>query len=358
MRLLVSITRCRCGGAVFRAFLLSALVTANWDGSANAQSNASTSTRKPVATVAGMTIYEDELPGQAIAELREVREREYEVIVNAVQDLVSQRLLTEQARKRAVTTDKFLTDEVDSKTGNPSPAEVEAFYLAQRDRSQALEDVKDSLVRDLKQARIQAGREALLRSLRQHSDLAILLERPRVSVAFDRARVEGNPSAAVNIVEFSDFDCPFCRQAQSTLKSLLDRYQEKVSIAYRDFPLREKHPQAELAAEAARCAGEQGKFWEYHDLLFAETARRDRADLLRFSETLKLEREQFDECLTSGRYKQQIEQDRLDGARIGVSATPAFFINGVLILGAQPVSAFEKIIDEELRSATRKTAQK
>ena len=156
------------------------------------------------------------------------------------------------------------------------------------------------------------------------------------------------------IVEFSDFQCPFCRKVQSTLKNLLEKYQGQVSLAYRDFPLRGRHSQAELAAEASRCAAEQGKFWEYHDLLFANGDKLSRAGAAEMAQSLNLDEKQFDACLASDKYTKQIEQDLQDGIRAGVEGTPGIFINGILLSGAQPEAAFEKIIRAQLEAPREK----
>src|SRR4030095_1771159 len=184
--------------------------------------------------------------------------------------------------------------------------------------------------------------------LREQAKVSILLGPPRTQVGFDPARVRGNPKAKVMIVEFSDFQCPFCGQVQGTLKSILAKHGESVALAFRDMPVSQIHPQAMGAAQAARCAGEQGKFWEYHDLLFAEQAWLDKPALVTKAQKLQLEEKQFDACLASEKYKAQIQQDSQEGMKAGVNGTPGFFINGVFISGAQPEAAFEKLIQEQL----------
>ena len=163
--------------------------------------------------------------------------------------------------------------------------------------------------------------------------------------------VRGNPDAPVTIVEFSDYQCPFCQRSQPTIREVLDKYKGKVRHAYRDFPLQQIHPQAESAAEAARCAGEQGKFWEYHTLLFANRDKLTGEGLKENAKAAKLDEKNFADCVASGKYKTKIAQDQHEGEEAGVSGTPAFFINGIFLGGAYPVAAFEKIIDAELAAA-------
>jgi len=167
-------------------------------------------------------------------------------------------------------------------------------------------------------------------------------------VAADPVRVRGNSDAPITIVEFGDFQCPFCREVQSTLKAVMDKYQGRVRLGFRDFPLRQIHPQAQSAAEAGRCAAEQGKFWEYHDLLYANQGKLDQNGLKEQARTAALDVERFDACLAGGRFKPQIESDLQSGTGAGITGTPGFFINGVPLTGAQPLSEFEKIIDSQL----------
>ncbi len=175
---------------------------------------------------------------------------------------------------------------------------------------------------------------------------------PKMNVSYDKTLLRGTPDAIITIVEFTDFRCGFCRQAESTLKEVLAKYPGKVALAHKDYPLAGMDSQSALASGAARCASEQGKFWEYRDLLLG-SPKLDREMLVGYSQTLNLNAKEFDACLAAGRYKAAIEQDLNDGKKAGVSATPAFFINGVRVTGAQPASTFEKIIDQELDRLTR-----
>jgi protein-disulfide isomerase len=200
------------------------------------------------------------------------------------------------------------------------------------------EEVKEQLRGSLKQGKIQEARQDYLKGLRKGSDVTILLAPPRVQVGFDPKRLRGNPKAQVMIVEFSDFQCPYCRRVEATLKGLLSQYGDHVSLAYRDYPLIQLHPQAELAAEASRCAGEQGKFWEYHDRLISEN-KLELAALLEYARTFKLDEKQFDACMSTQKYRTEVQRDLEEGTEAGVTGTPGFFINGVPFSGAQSPEA-------------------
>jgi predicted DsbA family dithiol-disulfide isomerase len=209
-------------------------------------------------------------------------------------------------------------------------------------------DLEPSLRDSLRKARIEKARKRYIKELWSAGQVSVFLRPPRTDVGFDSRRLKGNPAVAIKIIEFSDFSCPYCKRVESTLKEVLSRYGGKVSLAYRDFPLTQLHPHAQTAAEAARCALEQGKFWEYHDLLFAHQDDLSLDILVEKARNLNMNEQGFVSCLNSGRHKRSVDSDIDDGVRAGVLGTPAFFINGVFLAGAQSEEAFEKLIDQEL----------
>jgi len=303
--------------------------------------------KETLALVSGQAIYGDDLLPLIQAQLRQLRGQEYDLKSRALERVVSDKLLEAEAKKRGIAVDKLLEQEVDSKIKAPTDAELEAYYLGQKDRmNRPLAEVKAQLQQALKQAKSQQARQDYANALRVKAEVSILLRPPKTEVAYDAGRVRGDPKAPVMIVEFSDFQCPYCRKAQPALKELLEKYPGRVSLAYRDFPLRQIHPQAQGAAEASRCAGEQGKFWEYHDALVA--GKLDREGLVEHARGLSLDEKRFETCLESGKYRALIEQDLQEGTQAGVSGTPAFFVNGVFLSGAQPLESFVRVIDEEL----------
>ncbi len=312
----------------------------------------------PIATVDGQPIYEEELMSVAGTRLLELRNQEYKAKSDALDQLVLKKLIEAEARKKGLTAEELLKQEVDSKIAEPSDDEAKGYYLAGKNQTTLpFDQIKSQVKRLLKTSEIQEARDKYAESLRAKADVAILLRPPQVEVGYDPGRLRGDPKAPVTIVEFSDFQCPYCKKAAATLKDVLAKYSGRVKLAYRDFPMRTLHPQAQLAAEAARCAGEQGKFWEYHDALFgADQPKLDEAGLTSTARSLGLDEKSFSSCLASGKFKAQIEQDVQDGTRAGVSGTPGFFINGVFVNGAQPEEAFTKIIERELGAAGSKTS--
>ena len=163
------------------------------------------------------------------------------------------------------------------------------------------------------------------------------------------APVKGPASAPVTLVAFSDFQCPFCSRAVPTLKEVETAYAGKIRIAFKQLPL-PFHDKAHLAAEAALAANEQGKFWQYHDKLFANQQALDRPALEKYAEELGLDMGKFKKALDSGKFKDKVDAEAKEGAAVGATGTPTFFINGTKLVGAQPVDAFKAAIDKELKA--------
>lgn len=177
----------------------------------------------------------------------------------------------------------------------------------------------------------------------------------RQNIPIDNAPSLGAANAPVTIVEFSDFQCPFCASFfNETLPQIQKDYIDtgKARLIYKNLPITKIHPYAEKAAEAAECAGEQGKFWEYHDILFANQqawiSKNATTVFKEYALTLKLNTTEFNSCLDTNKYSSEISKDLQDGQNAGVSGTPTFFINGIRVVGAQPYSVFKDTIDSEL----------
>jgi len=322
-------------------------------GATSAAERDTTGPTKPMgselATIGDQKITEEELAPLVAGQLRPLREQEYQIKKKALDTLIGQKILEAEAKKKGLATEKLLEQEVDAKVPEPSEAEVAAVYAMQREQlNRPLEEVKVQLQQTLKRAKVQQARLEYQARLREQAKVAVLLSPPRVQVGFDPARVRGNPKAKVMIVEFSDFQCPFCSAVQGTLKSVLGKHTDNVALAFRDMPVIQIHPLAMGAAEAARCAGEQGKFWEYHDLLFGDQGALEKAGLIAKARQLQLDEKQFDACLSTEKYMDKIRQDSQEGLRAGVSGTPGFFVNGIFMSGAQPEATFEKLIQEQL----------
>jgi protein-disulfide isomerase len=175
-------------------------------------------------------------------------------------------------------------------------------------------------------------------------------EAPRFTM--DEAMSRGPAAAPVTIVEWSDYECPYCKQAQEVLQRLRAEFPDTVRLVFKDFPLR-SHPQALPAALAARCAGAQGRYWEYHDLLFVAQPDFARDQLIVYARRLGLDAGTFTDCLDSGRFREAVLADQREGRAAGVRATPTFFINQRKVEGVLPLEEFRAAIQQALRDARR-----
>lgn len=164
----------------------------------------------------------------------------------------------------------------------------------------------------------------------------------------------GPKNAPITIIEFSDYQCPYCLKWHTEVYAqLLKAYPDKIRFVYRDFPLYSIHPEAGPAAEAAACAGEQGRYFDYHDKLFGEEFSLGNDAYLKYAEELGLDQAKFKDCLSSHRYKNEVYANYQYGANLGVRSTPTFFINGIILIGAQPIEAFQQVIDKELSAKSQ-----
>lgn len=315
---------------------------------AGAQSTAT----EPLADVNGEPITTEELNRVLGARLSKLEEQIYELKRRELDSLIAQRLLSQEAAKRKVSVAQVLDAEVTAKVGLVTEKEIDEFYEANKARLRGEEaDLRQKIRTFLQQQKLNAGRDQFIASLRSQGKVVVRLQPPpvvRVQLSTAGAPFRGVPDAPVTIVEFSEFQCPFCHRVQATLKQILERYPGKVKLVYRDFPLDSLHPLARGASEAARCANDQGKFWEYHDTVFSHFPQASSEDLKRYAEQVGLDIAKFEACLSGGVHKAAVQSDVDEGTRAGVTGTPAFFINGRLLQGAQPLEAFTRVIEDEL----------
>jgi protein-disulfide isomerase len=305
-----------------------------------------------IAEVDDRVILTSDLEKYAGREISLQRENLYKLEKQKLEEYISAFLLTQEAKKRGVSVEAVLDQEVNSKILPVGDDEIDVFYKSNKARIAVdLDKAREQIRGYLHNQKIEAQKALFLKSLRSKAKVIGYLKPPpafraQVSVAGEPFR--GSEKAPVTIVKFEDFLCPFCKQVQPTFNELLSRYNGKVRLVHKDLPLESLHPQARQAAEAARCAHEQGKFWEYHDKLYANSPKAGADDLKSYAKEVSLNVDSFDRCFASGKYKAVVQQDLTEGAQLGLTGTPTFFINGREISGNQPLEAFEAIIDEEL----------
>ena len=276
----------------------------------------------------------------------------YDARRGALDELIASKLMDEAAKAQGIDRATLVEKEITSKVPAVTEPEIAAWYQANQARVQgaSLDQVRQPIRSFLMQERMQQVRGRYIDALKRKTTVAVMLEPPRQKVKMASASPTRGPAdAPIQIVEFSDFQCPFCQRVGPALKQVFDTYGDRVHLVYREYPL-PNHPDARLASEAGLCANEQGKFWPYHDRLFANQRRLGGSDLRQHAVDLGLDARRFNACIDSHKYADHVEADVNAGNEAGVNGTPAFFINGRLISGAQPFEEFKKVIDDELAS--------
>lgn len=238
--------------------------------------------------------------------------------------------------------------ETATEPGKDLRPEIQALQQQLAEQKQLLEGIKSDV------DGIKKTLEAFRRPPSQADD------QPR-SVSIDDDYIRGRPDAKLTLIEFSDFQCPFCERFYRDTLPLIEKdyiRTGKVRMVYRDFPMANIHKHAQKAAEAAQCAGEQGKYWEMHDMIFNNQKAMGVADLKKHAKRLGLSADRFDNCVDSGKYAEEVKKDLMDGQTVGVEGTPTFFvgytgtdktIQGFTIGGARPYAVFKEAFDKLLQ---------
>ena len=300
----------------------------------------------PVAKVGSWTLDQETVDQGLAGNFYELREQRVHALV------VEQLLLTEAAALKVDPT-VLVREKVEANVVKPSEQEVARFIAANRDQlPNGGKGLEERIAAHMLEKREEAAKEAYLQGLWKKYGVEVLLEPPQFEVPGPQDLARGRADAPITVIEFSDFECPYCRRAQATLKEVEALYGDKVRFVFRHYPL-PFHKKAPKASEAAQCAADQKKFWPYHDALFASDAL-ELADLKTLAGTLQLDQTRFDRCLDSGRYAARVAEDSADGKALGISGTPTFFINGMRLVGAVPVSEFKTLIDRVLTTMASK----
>jgi protein-disulfide isomerase len=278
---------------------------------------------------------------------RQAEQSRYDALNAQLEDLVHERLVAAEAEKAGQTPEEYLAAQI-----NVAPVtddDVSAFFEENKARigNRTLEQIGPQIRQYLEQSRQAEAENSFYSNLESKYDVAYLLEPPRADVEAT-GPAKGPEDAPVTIVEFSDFECPFCSRVVPTLEQVEENYGDKVRIVFRQFPL-SIHPHAPKAAEASLCARDQGKFWEMHDHMFANQKALSVDELKAAAGTVGLDAEQFAQCLDSAKYESEVQADLQAGIAAGVSGTPAMFINGQLVSGAVPYEQIASVIDAELK---------
>lgn len=319
-----------------------------------AQSCPSAAPERPdqvVATFNGEAVTLSQLDGQIAAQLCKAsldhQRARYEARSNALNEMLTDRLVAAEIKVRKLTGFEALAEQLTAGIAPPSEAEAKAFFAGQAQAdAPPFDTIKGQVIKYLHDQARRAAIQTFMTDLRTKAKVRVTLPVVRVKVAATGPS-KGPADAPITIVEFADYQCPYCAKGAATLEKVRQRYADKVRVVFRDFPLG-FHDQAVPAAVTARCAGAQGKYWEMHDVLFANVSQLDADSRRGYAKGLGLDLAKYDACVADPTHAAAVTADQAAGAAVGVGGTPAYFINGVSLEGAQPESAFVDLIEQAL----------
>jgi protein-disulfide isomerase len=313
---------------------------------------ASTPPDQVVATFNGGKITSAELEKEVRPQIADLENKMFQARKQTLEQMAMERIVKAEAAKAGLSEQDWIKKKIDeAPVTPPTEAQMRQFYDRLKSGGQippeaSFESLKDRISQALVNQQRQGQMQKVVGDLQKQANLKLELPQPRIQVAAE-GPTRGPKDAPVTIVEFSDFECPYCGSAFETVEQVMNAYAGKVRLVYRQFPL-SFHPHAAKAAEASLCAADQGKFWEYHDVLFKNQKKLEPTDLKAHATEVGMDAQKFGQCLESGEKKKAVDADQQAGLAAGVGGTPAFFINGIFLNGAQPIDEFKKVIDGEL----------
>ncbi len=302
-----------------------------------------------VAIVDGKTIRQSEVDSVATAQLFPLQQQMYAIRKTALENLITRVILEHEAKRQGFSVAELRMRMASGKV-EASTAAVETAYAenAAFFAGMSPDEARERLRLDLEnQARMKLYKQALSK-LRETARIELLLEEPRLPspLVIDNAFAKGSPGARITLVEFSDFQCPYCRSVQNTVRQLMEAYGAQIRHVFRHLPL-EIHEQAFSAARAAFCAGQQQMFWPYHDSLFATQSLSDQV-FQKIATDLGMNLVAFNACHKSEGSRLGVLKDVAEARQLGIKATPSFVVNGKLITGAITFDDFKKVLESEL----------
>jgi protein-disulfide isomerase len=270
----------------------------------------------------------------------------------ALDAIVADMLVAQAAKAKSVTPEAYVQAEIGRRIKPITDTDVRNFYVQNSERMQgrSFEQMSAAIQQFLQDQQQTTAKQDLIAELKKSGPaIRVVMDAPRTTVAVNADDpAEGKADAPVTLVEYSDFQCPFCLRVMPTLKQLREKYGDKVRVVWKDFPLTQIHPQAFVAAQAGNCAREQGKFWELHDRMFGNQSALQPDALKKYAADAGLDTAKFNQCLDSSKYEARVQDALSAGGRLGITSTPTVFVNGRMISGAQPIEVFQSVIDEEL----------
>lgn len=306
----------------------------------------------PIAAIINgrRVITQKEVDEYVAQQINDLQEKIYVIRRNALNNLITKAILEEEAKSRGLSISDLKNVLIPGKV-DIDQKQVDQLYLANISGFAELgeDEVKERIKLDLESQEKIDKYKAALGQIRSRLNTEIRLLPPNIvrSKVIAMGPSRGGEDALVTVVEFSDFQCPFCRQAAKTLDNIAKHYGDRIRIVYKHFPL-SIHPQAFQAAQASVCADSQGKFWQYHDSLFNSDGDMSLAYLLKIGASIGLDQEEFSHCLSSVAAKEVVMRDSQEAQKLSIQGTPTFLLNGKLIKGALNEDEFKKAIDNEL----------
>jgi protein-disulfide isomerase len=302
-----------------------------------------------VAQVGATKLTAADLEKKEAGSLLQARYQLYVSERKVLDQFVDKEILELQAKSKGLTVDQLLEKEAYKNIKDPTEDQLEVYYEgAESDLPFAT--VKTQILDHIRQLRRSKARAEYVKNLRTQANIRILLAPPTADVNTQDAFVHGSNTAPVALVEFADYECPYCSKVNPVLQALEKEYGSKLAVIYKDFPL-PMHKDSEKAAEGARCAGDQGKYWEYHDLLFT-SHQLDIPSLKKHADELKLDQAKFDQCLDSGSKSEAVKKDLEEGQKLGLTGTPSFFVNGHFFSGAADSAMLHEIVGMEMPASS------
>jgi protein-disulfide isomerase len=350
-------TKRRCASLLLSAVVLTCACSSKEQGDDSASKGpgeGSGGGGDAVAYLGSEPITRQEVEEAAASELMQVDQQRYEILKNTLDRVTFQKLADKEAAARGITAEQLFAAEIRDKLQPPTEQEIQAFADANKAAigNQPFEQVRPRIVQELTNRKQQARLRDFLDELKAKTEVRVTLEPPRMTVQVPEGEpAKGPETAPVTIVEFADFDCAFCKRTHPTLQRLLSAYGDRVRFVFRDYPL-PMHPRAMPASVAARCAGEQDKYWNYYDNLMGVQGDLSDEDLKKRAQDVGLDVNSFAACYAEQRHRDKVLKGMEDGRKLGVTGTPTFFINGRPLVGAPAYEQLQGIVDEELARAS------
>ncbi|MBL7714674.1 MAG: DsbA family protein [Bdellovibrionales bacterium] len=317
----------------------------------------------PIAKIGNEEITEEMLIGDERLEFVDLNKKIYDFKMERLNKLLEEKLIGAEAKKANMSLPEYIEKKVVGGSIKVSNSEIEKFIddrrlpRAQIDKDEETKKkVRGQISAFIENEKKQTKVANYVAKLTAGHPVEVYFTKPRFqfNVDISKSPILGSKDAPVTIIEYSDFQCPYCSKAAMTVNQIKKKFGGKVKVVFKHFPL-PIHREARPASEASMCVHDQNpdKFWKYHDLLFANQDKFDEASLEKFAKDAGVNVDKFKDCFKSGKFRETVQKDYMDGDKLGVKSTPTFFVNGQLVSGAQPIEVFSDVIEEEIALAKK-----